>query len=188
MRQVLLLSHLTDDKPLPESPPPFITLHWLLIFSQSKFKLFERSKTFKFWPLLASAASSSTASCHKLTPYSHAFLASLPLLTPALCLKHSYPLLIGWTAPLQGVASGGLSHSGCHIWEVPTIPLCFHQSPNDHIIHHIGAIWVFASYPYQLQYSCQGNPMNRAWRAWHPWGCIVGHDLATKQQQHHNPN
>ena len=43
MRQVLLLSHLTDDKPLPESPPAFITLHWLLIFSQSKFKLFERS-------------------------------------------------------------------------------------------------------------------------------------------------
>ena len=33
-----------------------------------------------------------------------------------------------------------------------------------------------------LQYSCLGNPMTGAWRAYSPSGCEgVGHDLATKQ-------
>ena len=36
-----------------------------------------------------------------------------------------------------------------------------------------------------LQYSCLGNPMDRAaWWAIVPWGCKkVGHDLVTKEQQ-----
>ena len=37
-----------------------------------------------------------------------------------------------------------------------------------------------------LQYSCQGNPMDRGvwWAIYSPWGHKgVGHDLATKQQQ-----
>ena len=32
-----------------------------------------------------------------------------------------------------------------------------------------------------FQYSCLKNPMDR--RAYGPWGCRVGYDLATKQQQ-----
>lgn len=42
MRQIPLLSHLTDDKTFPESPPPFITLHWFPICGQSKLKPFDR--------------------------------------------------------------------------------------------------------------------------------------------------
>ena len=36
-----------------------------------------------------------------------------------------------------------------------------------------------------LQYSCLGNPMDRGawWATYSPWGCGVGHDLVTKQQQ-----
>ena len=38
-----------------------------------------------------------------------------------------------------------------------------------------------------LQYSCQGNPIDRGvWRATVHGSQIVGHDLATKQQQQIN--
>ena len=34
-----------------------------------------------------------------------------------------------------------------------------------------------------LQYSCLGNSMERGAWGYSPWGCRVGHDLATKQPQ-----
>ena len=35
-----------------------------------------------------------------------------------------------------------------------------------------------------LQYSCLGNRMDRgAWQSYSLWGCRVGHDLVTKQEQ-----
>ena len=38
-----------------------------------------------------------------------------------------------------------------------------------------------------LQYSCLENPMDRAvWRGYISWGCRVGDDLATEQQQQMN--
>lgn len=123
MKQVLLLSHFVDGSTSPVSAPPFITLHWLPIFNQRKFKFFGSlysSNSNHHLPLQP----------HLLLPLASKLIPS-PMLSLAFCLCSHYPLpgisfpslhnslpffKTGWTPPLLRVMSSGLSwllpHSG----------------------------------------------------------------------------